>query len=207
MLRYAGGRIAIVLTSLIVVGGAATAAYREEPIANGGRILGTVHVMGDVTPLPPQPVFKEKGFCGESVPDERLVIDPAGHLGNAVVHLVGIQAGKPVPRSHPVRLENRKCAFVPHVVVSSIGQTLEIENDDPFLYDAHAILGPETLFNLAIPKGRTVHHVLDTPGTAHVNCNVRHTWMHAYLFVTDDPYHVVTDPSGRFVLDDVPPGT
>ena len=91
--------------------------------------------------------------------------------------------------------------------MASIGQTLEIENQDPFLHDAHAILGPDTLFNLAIPKGRTVHHVLDTVGTAHVNCNVRHTWMHAHLFVTDDPYHTVTDPSGRFVLDDVPPGT
>jgi hypothetical protein len=30
--------------------------------------------------------------------------------------------------------------------------------------------------------------------------------MHAYLFVTEDPYRVVTDESGRFVLDDVPPG-
>jgi len=52
-----------------------------------------------------------------------------------------------------------------------------------------------------------VHQVLATPGTAHVNCNVRHTWMHAYLFVTEDPYHAVTDGGGRFVIDDVPPGT
>ena len=140
-----------------------------------------MRVTGDVTPLPPQPVFKEKEFCGESVPDERLIVDPAGHLGNAVVHLAGIQAGKPVPRADPVRLENRTCAFVPHVVAASVGQTLEIENEDPFLHDAHTILGPEPLFNLAIPKGRTVHHVLGTPGAAHVNCNVRHTWMHAYL--------------------------
>jgi len=31
--------------------------------------------------------------------------------------------------------------------------------------------------------------------------------MHAYLFVTEDPYHAVTDGGGRFVIDDVPPGT
>ena len=207
MLQHAGGRIAVVLASLVVLGGSCAAAYREEAIANGGRIVGTVRVTGDVTPLPPQPVFKEKDFCGETVPDERLVVDPAGHLGNAAVHLVGIQAGKPVPRADPVRLVNRKCAFVPHVVAASVGQTLEIQNEDPFLHDAHAILGPDTLFNLAIPKGGTVHQVLATPGTAHVNCNVRHTWMHAYLFVTEDPYHAVTDGGGRFVIDDVPPGT
>ena len=207
MLRHAGGWIAVVLASLVVLGGSCAAAYREEAIANGGRIVGTVRVTGDVTPLPPQPVFKEKDFCGETVPDERLVVDPAGHLGNAVVHLVGIQAGKPIPRADPVRLENRKCAFVPHVVAATVGQTLEIQNQDPFLHDAHAILGPDTLFNLAIPKGGTVHQVLATPGTAHVNCNVRHTWMHAYLFVTEDPYHAVTDGGGRFIIDDVPPGT
>ena len=206
MLQHAGGRIAVVLASL-VLGGSGVAAYQEEAIANGGRIVGTVRVTGDVTPLPPQPVFKEKDFCGETVPDERLVVDPAGHLGNAVVHLVGIQAGKPVPRVAPIRLENRRCAFVPHVVAASVGQTLDIQNEDPFLHDAHAILGPDTLFNLAIPKGRTVHQVLATPGTAHINCNVRHTWMHAYLFVTEDPYHAVTDGGGRFVIDDVPPGT
>src|SRR5262249_34495122 len=125
---------------------------------------------------------------------------------SAVVHLEGVDAGKAVPKSEPVHLDNRKCAFVPHVVAASVGQLLEMHNEDPFLHDAHAIVGPETLFNLAIPKGRTVRHVLDRPGIAHVNCNVRHTWMHAYLFVTDDPYHAVTDAAGRFAIDDVPPG-
>ncbi|MGH7893218.1 MAG: carboxypeptidase regulatory-like domain-containing protein [Candidatus Binatia bacterium] len=207
MARVPGTCIVIVLVSVLVSRARVDAAYRETPVTNGARIVGTVRVAGDVAPLPPQPVFKEKEFCGEGITDERLVIDPAGHLGGAVVHLRGIEAGKPIPRSEPVRLDNRKCAFVPHVLAASVGDTLEMRNEDPFLHDAHALLGAETLFNLAIPKGRTVHHVLARPGIVHVNCNVRHTWMHAYLFVTDDPYHAVTDSGGHFVLDDVPPGT
>jgi plastocyanin len=151
-------------------------------------------------------VFKEKPFCGDTVADERLVVDADGHVAGAVAHLRDVEAGKPVARAEPVRLDNRKCAFVPHVVAASVGETLEMRNEDPFLHDAHAWLGDETLFNLAIPKGRTVRHVLDRPGIVHVNCNVRHTWMHAYLFVTENPYRVVTDGRGRFVLDDVPPG-
>jgi plastocyanin len=202
-----GLRIVIVLVSALILCRSGAAAYRETAVANGGRIVGMVRVVGDVVPLPPQPVFKEKEFCDTTVPDDRLMVDAAGHLGGAVVHVRGIDAGKPVPRAEPVRLDNRKCAFVPHVVAASVGQTLEMHNEDPFLHDAHAILGPVTLFNLAIPKGRTVHHLLDTAGIAHVNCNVRHTWMHAYLFVTDDPYHAVTDRGGRFAIDDVPPGT
>ena len=195
-----------VAMAFVLVSATVTVAYHESPVTNGGRIVGTVRVAGDVTPLPAQPVYKEKGFCGEDVTDERLIVDAAGHLGGAVVHLRGLEAGKPNPHA-AVRLDNRKCAFVPHVVAASVGDTLEMHNEDPFLHDAHAWLGPETLFNLAIPKGRTVRHVLERPGIAHVNCNVRHTWMHAYLFVADHPYHAVTDGSGHFVLDDVPPGT
>ncbi len=198
----------VVVSAALVLSGATTAsAYRAEPVAQGGRIIGTVRVVGERASLPPQPVYKEKDFCGTETTDDRLVMDEAGDLAGAVVHLDGIQAGKPVSTDEAVHLDNRKCAFVPHVVAATTGQTLEMHNDDPFLHDAHALLGTETLFNLALPKGRTVRHVLDRPGIAHVNCNVRHTWMHAYLFVTDDPYHAVTDAAGHFALDDVPPGT
>jgi plastocyanin len=200
------GSACIVMAVALASGASAAAAYRETAVTDGGRIVGTVRVTGPVTPLPPQPVFKEKPFCGDNVADERLVVDAGGHLAGAVAHLRDVEAGKPVARAEPVRLDNRQCAFVPHVVAASVGQTLEMHNEDPFLHDAHAWLGTETLFNLAIPKGRTVRRVLDRPGIAHVNCNVRHTWMHAYLFVTENPYRVVTDGRGRFVLDDVPPG-
>jgi len=44
-------------------------------------------------------------------------------------------------------------------------------------------------------------------GLVHINCNVRHTWMHAWVFVADDPYHAVTGADGRFVIDQVPPGS
>lgn len=199
--------VVAVAAALVLLGAATALGYRPVAVADGGRIVGTVRIAGERPVLPPQPVYKEKEFCGTETTDERLVVDENGDLVNAVVHLEGIRAGKPVPREEPVRLANRKCAFVPHVVAASTGQTLEMYNDDPFLHDAHAWLGTETLFNLALQKGRTVKHVLDRPGIAHVNCNVRHTWMHAYLFVTDDPYHAVTDAAGRFALDDVPPGT
>lgn len=200
------GPIVMVFVAALAFRPSADAAYRATPVANGGRIVGTVHLKGDVTPLPEKPVFKEKDFCGDHIADERLVVDREGHLAGVVVHLPGIEAGKPIAGSGPVRLDNRKCAFVPHVVAASVGETLEMHNEDPFLHDAHAVLGTETLFNLAIPKGATVRHVLARPGIAHVNCNVRHTWMHAYLFVTEHPYHAVTDDRGRFALDDVPPG-
>ena len=66
--QSAGRRIALVLASVAALCRPGAAAYRETAVAEGGRIVGTVRVAGEVTPLPPQPVFKEKEFCGESVP-------------------------------------------------------------------------------------------------------------------------------------------
>lgn len=180
-------------------------AYEGAPVTNGGTITGRVRVVGDVVPLPPQPVHKHVAECGRTVRDDRLVVGREGALEFAVVTLDGIVKGKPVPTA-PVVLHNKICAFVPHVTSATTGQMLDIVNDDPFLHDAHAWLGQRTLFNLAIPRGRTVHRRLEDAGIVHVNCNVRHTWMHAYIVVADHPYHAVTGPDGRFTIGDVPAG-
>lgn len=187
--------------------GNAVADYREAPVVNGGAVSGTVLVAGDVPALPPQPVFKRREFCGDTMADERLVVGSGGVLTNAVVDLVDVPAGKPVPRDRPVVLDNSKCAFVPHVRSATVGQTLEIHNSDPFLHDAHAWLGTRSLFNVGILPGHTARQPLADAGLVHINCNVRHTWMHAYVFVADDPYHAVTGADGRFTIDQVPPGT
>lgn len=184
----------------------ASADYREIPVTDGAKITGQVRVIGALPKLPPQPVFKEQVVCGTQLPDERLVIGENGALGNAVVYLADIKSGKAVHLSEPLRLDNRKCAFVPHVLSATLGQTLEIHNSDPFLHDAHAILGVRTLFNVAVLKDRTVSQPLRDAGLIHLNCNVRHTWMHGYLYVAEHPYHTVTDTDGRFVIDNVPPG-
>ena len=185
----------------------AVADYREVPVVGGGTISGAVMVAGEVPVLPPQPVYKQHKFCGDTVPDERLVVGSGGVLANAVVGLVGVTAGKPVPRDRPVVLDNIKCAFVPHVRSATVGQTLEIHNSDPFLHDAHAWLGSRSLFNVGILPGHTAHQSLADAGLVHINCNVRHTWMPAYVFVADNPYHTVTGGDGRFTIEQVPPGT
>jgi hypothetical protein len=179
--------------------------YREVPVNNGGTISGVISVTGDAPALPPQAVFKQVEYCN-GVADERLIVGPDHGLANAVVDVLGIGAGKPVPRNQPVTLDNAKCAFVPHVRSATVGQRLEIHNSDPFLHDAHAWLGTSTLFNVGILPGRTSRQLLTEPGLVHINCNVRHTWMQAYLFIADNPYHAVTDRDGQFTIDQVPPG-
>ena len=197
----------LVATVLLLAANCADAEYREVAVANGGTIKGQVRITGEIPKLPPQPVFKQQEVCGDTMPDERLVVGEKGALRNVVVSLTNVSTGRPVARDQVVTLDNVKCAFVPHVASATVGQMLVLRNSDPFLHDAHALLGSETLFNVAIPKGHTVRKPLAYPGLVRINCNIRHTWMHAYLYVGENPYHAVTDSSGNFTIDQVPAGT
>ena len=199
-------RVVLMVSSCLLIAWPVAAQYREVVVDNGGSITGHVRVSGEAPTLPPQPVFKEQEVCGTTIRDERLVVGSGGALRDVVVHLTEVKAGKAVPRGRPVVLDNVKCAFVPHVATATVGQMLDIHNNDPFLHDAHALLGARTLFNVAVPKGKTVRKPLAYSGLIRINCNV-HTWMHAYLFVAEHPYHAVTGDDGGFVIDGVPPGT
>lgn len=198
---------ALLIAALLVRASQGLAEYKEVAVMNGGAITGHVKFSGEPPRLPPEPVFKHHEVCGDAVADQRLEVGNNGALRGVVVSLTNINAGKAIPRERPVKLDNVKCAFVPHVLSATTGQMIEIHNSDSFLHDAHAQLGSQTLFNVAIPQGRTVRKPLAYAGLVSINCNVRHTWMHAYLYVAEHPYHAVTDASGQFVIDQIPPGT
>jgi hypothetical protein len=156
---------------------------------------------------PGLPVFKYAEVCGKSVPDDRLVVGPDGGVRNAVVTVEGVRGGDPPERDVVHVLDNRGCRFDPHVLVAEVGQWLEIRNSDPILHNADARLGGETLFNLALPPGRHVRRPLARPGRIAFTCDVRHTWMSAFVIVADHPYHCVTDAYGAYEIRGLPAGT
>jgi hypothetical protein len=47
---------------------------------------------------------------------------------------------------------------------------------------------------------------MDNPGVVNLRCNGGHVWMNAEMMVVPHPYYAVTDESGQFELNDVPPG-
>jgi hypothetical protein len=175
--------------------------------AAGGTVAGTITVEGTPAAPPPLPVFKHKEVCGESVVNERLVVGPGGGLRYAVVTVAGVTGGRAVERDLTHVLDNTACRFVPHVQVAEVGQWLEIRNSDPILHNADAKLEGRTLFNLALPPARRVRKPLAEAGLISFKCNVRHTWMSAYVAVAAHPYHTVTDAYGDYEIGDVPPGT
>lgn len=80
--QFVGAVCAAVLTASEVGPGAAGKSGRVT-----ADLAGTVSVVGKYGPPKPLPVFKNRDFCGPSVPNETLLVDAAGGLGNAVVTL------------------------------------------------------------------------------------------------------------------------
>ena len=181
-------------------------AYREIRVENGGSIAGRVIYDGPPHTAARLPVRKNRGFCGESVADERLLVGPNRGLRNVAVWLDGIDAGKP-PETAPAVLDNVACAFVPRVQVVTVGQTLRLRNSDAILHNVHARRnGFTTIFNMGLPHWSEKTHRFTQPGRVVVDCDVLHTWMRAYVIVTAHPYAAVTGSDGGFRLTHVPAG-
>ena len=174
--------------------------------AEPGVLSGIVRLAGPAPARPLLPVFKHAEICGSGVTDDRLVVGRDGGVRYAVVTVEGVRGGVSPERDVTHVLDNLGCRFQPHVQVAEVGQWLEIRNPDPILHNADARLGSETLFNLALPPGRRVRRPLGRVGRIAFTCDVRHTWMSAFVVVADHPYHSVTDAYGAYEIRDLPAG-
>jgi hypothetical protein len=150
-------------------------------------------------------VYKNRNFCGVSVPNESLLVSRQGGVRNAVVLLHSLDR---FARVAPGRLflDNIKCAFAPHVQVATVGSELLLKNSDPILHTVHARVGQQTLFNVGLPRGREIGKILEKPGIVRINCDVLHTWMSAAVVVAATPYFAITDRHGFFAIDHLPSG-
>ena len=200
-MRERTGRLETICAMVLCLG--AAPALAGPP----GTLAGTVRLAGPPPARPPLPVYKSHQVCGDSVPDERLVVGPGGGLRYAVVTVEGVRGGKKPEREATIVLDNRACRFQPHVQAAEVGQWLDIRNSDPILHNADARLGKDTLFNVALPPDRHVRKPLARAGLVAFTCDVRHTWMSAFIAVAEHPYHTVTDAEGAYEIRDLPPGT
>lgn len=195
------------LVGVLVAPWGVGAAYEEAPVEDAGVLAGVVRYVGVPPTLPALPVNKNRDICGDQKPSETLVAGPDGGVKGGVILIEGITRGKK-PASDVV-IDNRDCAFVPHVAATMVGAPVRVKNSDPILHSTHAFQGRPTIFNLALPNRGQVIDVtrrLRSPGAVRVLCDA-HTHMSAWLVVHDSPYVVVTDAQGAFRIDGVPPGT
>jgi plastocyanin len=112
------------------------------------------------------------------------------------------------PKDHIV-IDQRKMAFLPHVVAVQQGTTVEFLNSDPVGHNVYwpSISGNKKLsHNLGTwPKGEKKPFQFNDLGVASLLCNV-HPEMSGYVVVVPTPYFAVTDKDGNFEIKNVPAG-
>lgn len=181
-------------------------AYEVVSVPDGGSLTGSVKFGGTPPRLDPIPVKKNQDVCGQSVPNEALVLGPNKGVKGSVVFIEGVSRGK--KGAGELVLDNARCLFAPHVAGVMAGAPAKVRNSDPVLHNAHGIFDGKTIFNSALStRGRVVDITsrLKQPGMVKVLCDA-HTHMSGWIVVHDSPYVAVTDENGMFKIDGIPPG-
>jgi plastocyanin len=201
--------VMIVLFCLPAVAFTAGAKYEVTTVTDGGSIEGTVMFAGATIPKDETVTLtSEQELCGNTLPAQKYLINSSKQIKNVVVFIEAITAGKPFPKK-PVVVDNKKCAFDPHVAVSfrAQGSKITYSNSDPVFHNVHSYIKGKTVVNLGLPKqGSTVTKPVRKSGVMEVKCD-SHPWMLGYVYVLRHPYGTVTDEKGSFALSDIPPGT
>lgn len=184
--------------------------YQSIQVSNPGAVEGVVRVSGPVPIRDDFQVNKDRRICGPSLPDLSLQAGPGGELAQAVISIAGITQGVELrPFGRPANLGLARCTVVPHVQIVPAGTALEVENGDPILHHLQATIDEtEALFDVVLPiQHFRAQQRLARSGIVTLTCSAGHPWMRGYVVVQEHPYYALTDAGGRYVLDQVPPGS
>jgi len=191
-------------------GGGRSRGYKAGTVENPATLSVTIKYGGSSAPeRKPLTVTADVDHCGGKVFHDDLIVDAATMgLKNAVFRLEGIKKGKEAPEE-PM-LANKNCSFEPRVQIAMKDMLLKARNDDPISHTTHPYYpNGAAFFNFPFqsngPKQFSGKKIKQE-GVITVKCDV-HSWMQAYVVVTDNPYAAVSDAKGQLTVDGIPPGT
>jgi hypothetical protein len=189
-----------------------------DPAATG-TVRGRVLWQGPAPEVPPLDILLFKP--SDPPEQEKLVRDnpnapvigPRGGVGNAVVFLRGVDAGRCRPWQHPnveVELHDREFRVRQGEAAGRYGfvrrgERVSLRSRENRFHSVHA--SGAAFFTLTLPDaGQLRQRALLDNGVVELTSAAGYYWMRAYLFVDEHPYYIRTAADGQFVLPLVPPG-
>jgi len=167
----------------------------------GGSISGEVKFVGAAPAPKVVKVNKDNEVCGQEKKIVEVAVGPGGGLGET---LVTVSDAKGAKASKPAVLDQKGCEFHPDMLVMAPGE-LKILNSDGVLHNIHTFSTANPPINKAQPKfKKEMVEKLEKPELVKVQCDA-HSWMHGWIFVTENPT-AVTEANGSFKVENVPPG-
>lgn len=168
-----------------------------------GVIQGSVRYTGKVPPAK-----KIATTDGSTLLHHDLVVDAKTKgLKFVVAVLENAPAQAKVKNAKPVLVDQRAMVFLPRVVAIQHGQKVRFENND---LCNHSVMTTSTVpanqFNLLAGPNQPIEHVFEAQKRPVLVGCVLHDWMRAWVYVVPHPWFAVSDASGTFRIDRVPPG-
>ena len=166
--------------------------------ARAGSIRGRVDLRHVATPAERRPNVSDLGApAGRDLPD----------LLRSVVYLESAPRGAfETAEGGHVIMDQRNETFVPHVLAIMTGTTVDFPNSDAFYHNVFS-LSKASRFDLGrYAAGRSRSVRFDKPGIVRVFCDI-HSHMNAFILVFSHPFFAMTDPEGRYRIENVPPGS
>ncbi|MGE3959144.1 MAG: carboxypeptidase regulatory-like domain-containing protein [Vicinamibacterales bacterium] len=186
----------------VVALGLALAGIRPvQPVgaARNGAIAGRVELR-----RAPVPTGRRPGVADLGTP---AIQPPTVSRQMSVVYLETAPRGA-FEQNEPGRavMDQRNETFVPHVLAVTTGTTVEFPNSDRIYHNVFSLSKPRPFDLGRYAAGRSKSVRFDRAGIVRVFCDI-HSHMSAFILVFSHPFFAVTDASGRYRIDNVPPGS
>lgn len=175
-----------VLGMLLVFGMLAGAAF-------AGTITGTVMYEGDAPDRPALTATKDQ-HCIDTVAgtkSEALVVSQGNGIKNVVIY-ARVRGAKPtLPEKNPV-MDQKDCAYYPHVLAVVAGSTVDITSSDPLAHNVHSHAKKNEAINYQIPQpGKIIPHKIAKAEEIKFTCDI-HPWMTGYIVAVPNNLFAVT---------------
>jgi plastocyanin len=177
-------------------------------VAGSGAVVGTIKLIGEAPPAGVLHPTVDHAACGsEPRPSEALRLSSSGGVENAVV-FIAHERLEGWRSATTFRIDQRRCVFIPRVLIVPPGSTVEVLNSDGILHNFHTLSVLNPRLNLAQPgKARPLRVAFEHPEIIPVRCDLHGEGvMRAWVVVASHPYYALTDADGRFRLPGVPQG-
>jgi hypothetical protein len=204
---------AVVSLAVLVCCGALVFSQRVSA-AGEGKITGTVKLDGTAPHMKGIDMSKDpycvKQHASEPAHMENVLVGAGGGLENVVLYISeGLPANlqNQVPSEVPV-FDQKGCMYTPHVLPLDVNQKFKVTTSDQTAHNIHPNPNPmvNVGWNQSQPPGAPpVEKSWKNPEVIPVKCNI-HPWMNGWHVVVKGPY-AVTDGSGNYTINNVPPGS